>query len=414
MGKTKIILLIILSTLMIVSLSGCSINKEEEQTQSDEPTPVVIKQVEEKSVQQTKRYIGKVKAVQDIMVLSKIAGTVKEIYVNQGDMVKEGQLLIKLDDKDVTDALHQAEAAYQSALANLVQAKEGRSSRILQAETQLKQAEDAYMQAKKNLERIKELYEAEAIPKTQLEQAQTAYLQAENGLKIAQDTLEKANSDANIDTLESAVEQAKVGVEQARRAVSNTKIVAPITGQIAVLNIEKGEIASPQLPLLQIVNQDQILVGLNVTESSLKNFELGKKLAIYVPAIDEKIEGEVTFIAPAANSQTLTFPIEIKVENLDQRIRSGMFVEVQVTDSEDEKYVVVPTQAVLGTGADTYVFVYLNGKAVKQNVKVKDMTSEETIISEGLNRQDKIIIKGQYGLEDGIIVEVIMEEGKSS
>lgn len=401
--------------LSIILFSGCSLgNDNDEQSTEKQPVPVLVEKVQQKSVEHGERFIGKIKADQDLYVLPKISGKVQEIYIKQGDMVKEGQILMRLDDTYVNDTLLQAEASYKSALSNLNQAKERQSSSILQAEAQLELAEDSYEQAEKNLEDIKELYDDGRVNETQLDQAETAFLQADNNLKIARDSLEKAKSSSNIGALEAGLNQAELGLEQARRAVNDTKVLATISGQIASVMVEVGEMASQQQPVVQIINQNIVYVNLNVTENSLNNFREGERIDIYIPSLNKNITGEITFISPVANEQTLTFTIEIKISNKDRQLKAGMLVETLLTYVDNEEYIVIPTQAILGTGKDTYVFIVKEGKAYKKGITVREMATEEAIIESGLFVDDEVVIKGQYYLENGSDVEIVQEEGETS
>ncbi|KXG44632.1 hypothetical protein U473_11830 [Tepidibacillus decaturensis] len=230
---------------------------------------------------------------------------------------------------------------------------------------------------------------------------------------MAQDAAEKANSNVGIASSESAVQQAKVGVEQAQHAIADSKITAPIAGQVVAINTEKGEMAGPQSPVAQIVNANQVTVQLNVSETSLQSFKLGQQVKVNVSSLNQTFPGEVTFIAPSANAQTLTFAIEVVIKNEQQQIKPGMLAEVTLI-KDAKQQIVVPTQAILGNGGQTYVYIIQNGKAVKRPVKVSEMATEETTIAEGLSEKDTVIIKGQYALTEGTPIEIVKEEGKSS
>ena len=411
MKQIYYITIIILS---IILFTGCTLGSDkDEQTIEVKPIPVVIEEVQFKAMEEGERFIGRIKADQNISIFSKINAKVKEIYREQGDMVKKQQILIKLDDTYVIDSLRQAEAGYQAALSNLNQAKERQGSAIIQARAQLEIAEDSSEQAKKNLDDITELYDDGRATEKQLDQANTAVLQADNNLKIAKDSFEKAQSSSNIDAITASLQQAEIGLEQAKRAVEDTKIVASISGQVAAVKVSVGDYASPQVPLVQIVNQDIVYANLNITENSLKNFKERDMLDIYIPSLDKDVRGEVTYISPVANEQILTFLVEIKIDNEDNQLKSGMLVETLLKYSDVEEYIVIPTQAVLGTGKETYVFIIKDGKAYKKNIEIKNMTTEETVVIYGLSVDDEIVIKGQYNLINGSDI-VIVQEGEKS
>ncbi|MGD9677928.1 MAG: efflux RND transporter periplasmic adaptor subunit [Vulcanibacillus sp.] len=530
MKRGYYLLILIIS---IIYMSGCSLTSNNEAQPTEiKPVPVLIEQVQLKSVEQGERFIGKVKADKDLFVLPKVSGRVQNIYINQGDAVREGQVLMKIDDTYVNDTLQQAESSYKSALSNLNQAKERQSSSILQAEAQLTIAEDAYKkteknlannielndgnkieesqltlaestfdqarvnlnntmalyndgkakeaelaiaqaaydqavinlagadpldpaevaaaeaaldlaednliakstiyasvvvkeaqlqtaqayydQAQKNLADVMELYNDDIAKETRLDQADTAFIQAANNLKIAKDSLENAKSTTSIAGLEVGLEQAELGLEQARRAVNDTKVVATISGQIATVMVEVGDMATQQQPVVQIINQDLIYVNFNVTENSLKNFTEGDALDIYIPSLDKSFEGKITFISPIANEQMLTFLVEARIDNKDNLIKSGMLVEGLINNIDKQEYLVIPTHAVLGTGEETYVYIIEeDGKAYKRNIEIKEMTTLETVITSGLSVNDKIVVKGQYNLMDGSEIEIVQEGEKS-
>ena len=404
--------LFILTLIIMIVGTGCS-PQNAEQTEEVKPVPVVVQKVERKHFETTERYVGQAKADQDVYIISKMSGKVEEVYVKQGDTVKEDQVIIKLDDRDAASSLRQAQAGYESALNNLLQAKERQGSGVIQAESQFNQAKLAFEQAKTNLERTRELYESEAVTKSQLEQAEAAYTQAENSLRVAQDALDKAGSTANVGALESAVEQAKVGVEQAQRAVAETKIKAPIAGKVAAINVAKGDMATPQSPVGQMVSTEGMIIQLNITETSLKLFSEGKELEVTVPSINQTYKGKVTFVAPAANPQTLSFPVEISVENPKEQMKSGMLVEVKIITSEQDE-IVIPTRAIIGSGEEAHVYVVKDGKAEKRSITIKELQTEETLIQSGLKEGESLIIKGQYYVEDGAAIVSVTEEGNAS
>lgn len=408
-GRIGIFLIIVL---ILLFGSGCSIGQNKDTVEEIQPVPVNVDDVKMKNISKTERFVGTLSASEDSYLISKSTGKVKEVYVSVGDNVKTGQPLLKIDDTDLQYSLKQAEAAYQSALYNLNQAQESKDSAILRAEIQLEQAKEAFNTAKENLDKSIQLYNDDKMTREQIQQVEAAYMQAEDNLKLSQDALDKARSDSSIKALEAQVEQAKIRMEQTRTAVEETTITAPRAGQVAAINVKKGDIASPQSPVIQLVNQNAFVIKLAVNQLSLNLFSEGKEVKVTVPAVNETVSGRIGSIATAANKQTLTFPIEVEIENQNNDLKAGMIAEVFLSITDTKKYMTIPTQAVLGTGDSTYVFIVKDNKAVKKPIKVKDMTTEYTAIQSGLSQNDLVITKGQHALIDGELVEVIKEEGK--
>lgn len=391
--------------------AGCSTNQDTSSSDESMVIPVSAQAVEYKELTKTEEFFGKVGASEDTQVSSKTGGLVKKSYVALGDYVTDDQLLIELDDEDARYSLKQAEQGYQSAIYNLEQAKAGRETNILNAENSLELAEDTYINAKDNYEKSLKLYEKEAITEAQLKQAKTAYLQSENNLEMAKNAVSNAYSEANIKSLEAQVEQAKIRVDQARSVLDNTKIYSPTSGYIVMLNAEEGQMIPPQSPFIEIVSLGKVTVELNVNQSSITIFETGKQVDVYIPALGKRYSGKVIYVAPAANKQTLAFPVKVEVFDDESKVLPGMLAEVQVDVSPLSTYIQVPTGSVLGTAEENYVFVYKDGIAEKRVIKVKEMTTEFTYLEKGISSGELVITKGQHTLTDGAIVKLVEEEG---
>ncbi len=341
----------------------------------------------------------------------------------------------KYDDGVVTESqLDQAEATFVQAETNLTNAKAALATATAAADaayaaalildpsatrdpnltlsinsltTSVALAEAAVQQSKAALDSMTAQYNGGKITENQVDQSSSVVVQAENNLKIARDSAEAAKSNSNIEAATLAVEQAEYGIEQAKRSLEDTKVYSSIAGQVVSVKVEEGDMATPQAPAMQIINQGIVYVSLNVTENTLKNFNEGDIINIYIPSLERDVEGKATFISPIANEQTLTFLVEIEINNDDKQLKSGMLVETILSFSNDEEYIIIPTRAVMGTGKETYVYVVEDGKAYKRAIEVMDMATEETILISGLTVDDVIVIKGQYSLEDGEEVEIV-------
>ncbi|WP_339060894.1 efflux RND transporter periplasmic adaptor subunit [Tepidibacillus marianensis] len=363
--------------IFILFIAGCSTKNVQED--KNQPIPVQVTKVERKTIENQDRYIGTIKAKQDIMVYSKITGKIQQVNVKVGDQVKAGQALLKVDATDVSYSLRQANTQYQAALDNLNRAKDAKN----QAEAQLQQAEKA---------------------------ANPLNPETAKAVEVAKSTVQQ--TEANVAAAQAQVNQAKVAVDQASNTVSEANVKAPIAGTVSSVMTEKGEMAAPQSPVIQIINSDTLIVQLNsVTESSIQKFAIGQKVQVSLPNAKSTVEGTVTSVSLAANSQTLTYPVEIQIVNKDKTIRPGMLAEILTTQST-ENQLVIPTKAIIGTGEEAHVFVIANNKAVKKPIKMRDMSTGNTVI-EGLSEKDQIVIKGQYMLTNGSPVKITTEAGKT-
>lgn len=404
-------LITFLAIFILIIVAGCSTKQDTGSIDENKVIPVKAQAVEYTQFNKSESYFGKVVTAVDTQVSSKTGGLVKKSYVALGDHVSEGYPLLELDDEDARYSLKLAEQGYQSALYNLEQAKAGRETNILSAENSLELAEDAYINAKEAYENSLKQYEKKAITEAQLKQAKTAYLQAENNLEMAKNAVKNAYSDVNIKSMEAQVEQAKIRMDQARSTLDNMKIYSPTSGYVVMLNAEEGQMIPPQSPFIEIMSLGNLTVELNVNQSSISIFETGKKVDVYIPTLEETYPGKISYVAPAANKQTLAFPVKIAIYDSDLKVLPGMLAEVRIDTSELSNYIRVPTESVLGIGEENFVFVYKDGVVEKRDVKVKGMTTEYTYLEKGLSSGELVITKGQHALTDGAMVKLIEEEG---
>jgi membrane fusion protein (multidrug efflux system) len=208
------------------------------------------------------------------------------------------------------------------------------------------------------------------------------------------------------------LDQVKAQLDVAQTALNNlgenTRLTSPINGVVTVRNYDPGDMAGGQ-PILTIENINPVKVIINVSESFYSQVVKGMPAKVQVDALsDEVFEGKVSLIHPTLNPVSHTFPVEIEVNNSDQRLRPGMFSRVTMNFGTNDRPL-VPDMAVLKqTGSnDRYVFVEKDGKAVYTLVQLGTRIEDKYEIVSGLNAGDRVIVQGNAGLIDGTEVEVV-------
>lgn len=228
---------------------------------------------------------------------------------------------------------------------------------------------------KRDYERYSELYKVGGISKQQLDQ-----LKAQ--LDVAQTAL---------NTIE-----------------ENTGLISPISGVVTARNYDPGDVAGG-MPILTIENINPVKIVINVSESYYSKVAPGMSAAIVVDALDgEAFEGKVSLIHPTINSVSRTFPVEIEVNNTEQRLRPGMFSRVTLNFGTNERPLVADLAILKQPGSnDRYVFLEKNGRAVYRKVELGTRIGDKYEIVSGLDIGDRVIVQGNTGLIEGAQVEVI-------
>ncbi len=208
------------------------------------------------------------------------------------------------------------------------------------------------------------------------------------------------------------LDQMKAQLDVAQTALNNlgenTRLTSPISGVVTARNYDPGDMASG-LPILTIENINPVKVIINVSESFYSQVTKGMPATVQVDALaNENFEGKISLIHPTLNSVSHTFPVEIEVNNTDQRLRPGMFSRVTMNFGTNDRPL-VPDMAVLKqTGSnDRYVFVEKDGKAFYTLVQLGTRIEDKYEIVSGLSAGDRVIVQGNVGLIDGAEVQVV-------
>lgn len=388
-------------------LSACSGQQQPvDSAEKEKPTPVQVDTVKTGSVSKEAGITAKLSPSQEVALTPKVSGKIVALNVELGQYVKQGQVLFSLDKTDLQNAVQQSEAAYQVALANLKQSNTSTSQSLESARNSLRQAEQALADAQKNEQRMTELFNQGAISAQQLEQAKTSLTNAQTAYDNAKQSLQASQQKSPIAVSEASVTQAKVSLDNAREQLANATVTAPISGYVSKVDGAVGEMASPQAPVVTIVDTDPLLVKANLAEQEVTGVKLGTKVKVEISALKKEVEGTITAISPVMDQALKAYPIEITLANSGNELKADMVANVKLSAGQAKQSLVIPRKAAFDENGKRYVYK-LEGKVAK---KVEVVTGEESSdlieIKQGLAANDTIVVRGQTLLKDGAAVEI--------
>ena len=243
---------------------------------------------------------GEVEAT-EVRLSGKLPGRVLELRAREGMKVKKGDTLILIDSPEISAKIMQAEAAESAAKAVSLKAQNGtRQETITAAAEQYEMAQTAADFAKKSYERTKNLYEKGVIAAQKFDEVETQYKAAQAQARAAKSQYEMALNGAQKEDKLAAyaqVQRAKGALEEATSYLSETKLVAPISGEISEIFPKEGELVGSGRPLMKIVDLKDIWVTFNERENFLSKIKVGQQLKAKVPALgDKEITLKVTYI----------------------------------------------------------------------------------------------------------------------
>lgn len=292
-------------------------------------------------------------------ISAKISGRIAEVLVQEGQQVKAGDPLIRLESVELANSARQAGEA-------------------------VRKAHITYDLAKNNYARYQTLYETGAI-----------------SAQLLEDALGKLN------IAEADLASASANQGNAEQQLANTVITAPVDGIVANKTATIGQVVSPGSPLLTVQNISQMYAVINVEQKNLAVVKEGQKAQVTIDAYPGKIfDGTVDIMNPEAGSTSRMFRTKIKLDNASGELKPGMFVHVALLTGDSVKVLTVPQSTVVQKQGQYYVFQVQEGKAVRKQIEVGQITGSTIEVKAGLEPGVQVIASSVNRLKDGDAVKV--------
>jgi membrane fusion protein, multidrug efflux system len=337
------------ATMVIACFVGChrgpADGKDAKKDAKVDALPVEVTTLTRGAIEATLRNSTHLEAEEEVKVFARTANRVTELLVEEGDMVKKGQVLLRLDD-DIQ------KTAYSKAQASLDKARE-------------------------EFEREKALFDQKLV-------SEQVFNDAKHQLK-----------------------QLELAFEDAKRGLEYTEVRAPIAGTISQRLVKYGDLVNLNQQLFDLVDFDSMVARIYVPEKSLPDLRLDQPARVTAtPFGGQEFKGYVKRIAPVVESRTGTVKVTIGFREIGQ-LRPGMYVDVELITATHPDALLVTKRALLYDGEQSYVFRLLPDRKVERVLvepKITDKFNVEP--AAGFKPGDQIVVAGQTGLKDGAKVRL--------
>ena len=203
-----------------------------------------------------------------------------------------------------------------------------------------------------------------------------------------------------------ALKAAKIQKATLAEQIQKTNIKAPFSGVVTAKLTEQGAFAAPGLPLLQITDIAVLKFTINIPETDLALFQIGKSYTITPDVMqNELINGKMYMVGSKANAGN-SYAIQFKINNTDLSLKAGMFGKVIVKNNRSAKGIFIPSSAIIGSATNPQVYVVKNGKAIKQDVLIQSTLQNQVLLASGIVAGDVIVVNGFINLYDGANVTI--------
>lgn len=354
---------IYLLTLTTASLFLFSCGSKEKKAKIDNSPTIVVKinKVSESDNNPFLSVSGKIQSTNSADLSTRMMGFVTKVTVNVGDKVKEGQLLVSINNTDL-----QAKSA--------------------QVNAGITEATVAFNNAQKDYNRFKNLFSDSSASQKELDDMTAQYEMAKARLEAAKQMKNEVN---------------------AQYAYTNIK--APFNGVVTAKTVEEGDMANPGQPLISLESPDNFEVMTMVPETEISQVKKGTQVNVIVKSINQSIKGKVSEVSTSAKNTGGQYLVKIALDETNTKILSGMFATVQfpIEKRTTTELVLIPTEAIVTKGQLSGVYtVSQSNTALLRWLRLGRTYGDQVEILSGLSADESYIVSSQGKLFNGAKVSI--------
>src|SRR5208337_4081028 len=348
---------------------------------------------------------GAFKPFQDVDVHAKVAGYIKEIYVDVGSHVKEGQTLAVLEVPELQAELQGADAAVRRS-----------KEEIRRAQGDVERAKSAHAAVHSMFDRLRQASEQKAglVAQQEVDNAQAKDLEAE---------AQVSSAEASLNAAQQALAVAQATQQQYKALSDYTRITAPYAGVVTVRYADTGSLIAAGTseskqaePVVKLAQISVLRLVLPIPESIAGGIRLGDPIKVHVQALDKDYVGKVARFADSLDPDTRTMHTEIDFQNSDGKLMPGMYVVATVPVNGPKNVLTVPLEAVdlKGRDAGTVVLVGPGNILEERKIGLGMQGSTRSQVTGGLQEGDQVVVGSRNEFRSGMKVQPkVVESGAS-
>lgn len=375
--------------------------------------PVRTEQVTRQNIASVISTNGKVEPVKNFAAYAPAPAVVKRILVREGDHVKQGQLLLELDDADARAQAAKALAQLRAAEADLQAAQTGGThEQVLTTQSDLEKAQAERSDAQRNFDAVQRLQQNGAAAPAEVEAARNRLTKANADVQLLQSRLKNPFSSPEMEKVQANLTQARAAYTAAQQLLRNLNVRAPFAGIVYTLPVRASAYVNGGEVLVQVANLKDIQVRAFVDEPEIGRLAVGEKVEIRWDAVPGRTwEGKLTRV-PASVSTVGTRTvgeITTEIDNFDRKLLPNVNVNVSIITARHNDVLTVSREAVHDVNGKRYVYQIVGQKLQAQEVQTGLSSLTQVEITQGLSEGATIALGALNGapLRSGIEVKVV-------
>jgi membrane fusion protein (multidrug efflux system) len=363
MARNMKLAALIAPAVVFVILTGCS-NEDGRKRHPDAERPLGVPvetvEVKRQTLEEVIDSIGSLEALEEVEIRPEIAGIIQAIHFQEGQPVKERELLFTLDDAELRQRLRACQAALEGT------------------EVEMRNTRRIY-------QRRQELFEEKVIARETRDEARTEF-----------------------EAARARVERLKAEIREIKEQLQETRIRSPINGRAGERRVDRGDFVAAGDLLVSIVRIDQLKATFTIPERFMRRIQTGQSIELQTASHpDRSFSGRVYFLSPRIREDTRQQLVKAMVDNAGGELLPGAFVTVELIVGQRPDTLVVPEEALVATRRGYGVFLVRDSKAVWQPVAIGLRKPGRVEIREGLQAGEIVIRNGQISVSDGDRVRIV-------
>lgn len=339
-------LILILFFSIFEKYSDIKADQEAAIKQERPPVNTVVMEVVPTTISNRINLPGSVESWTKLELISKIAGSIDEVLVKEGDAIKKDDVIARIESDDYRIALERARAAYKLAKADY--------------------------------ERDKSVYAKGIIPT------------------------------AELDARETNMQTAKADLDNAELMFERCTITAPMDGVVRRMDAKIGLYLSVGDPIGSLLQIDKVKAIIGIPESDVTAVRLLDDVEVTIQALeDKKVTGRRYFLSSSPDTAARLYRLELEINNPGHKILPGMFVRANIVKQQKDNAIAIPFYSVISRKDEQFVFVEKDGMVEKRYVQTGIMEQWMVEITKGLEAGERIVVEGHRDVEDGRQVKVV-------
>nr|WP_275983915.1 efflux RND transporter periplasmic adaptor subunit [Paenibacillus hamazuiensis] len=348
-----------------------------------------------------------------IDALAKTGGDVGAILKKRGDLVEEGEVIVKLSSEDADRQRTQAQLSLQNAQEAIeLAAKETRSSK-LELDRSVQKLELEVEELTKKFNKLRNDYDRGKGTKAELNQAEVELKKNQMDLDALKQKQKTSDASDKIASLKSQQLNAQLALQQAEQVLANLEVKSPVSGILTDLPVVPGMTVQAGSRVGQVVKLDPIKIKVLLNEETAKIARGKTELTYYVPGSEQKSKGKITYVSAVIDPQTKAYELNLEVPNKDMALKPGMRARVQLSDESEQTVLAVPLQSVIREpGGETFVFVNSGDIAEKRQIQLGRSNDFFAEVLSGVKEGEMIVVSGKELLKDKDKIPMASAEGR--